>query len=289
MKFIIISGLSGAGKSKAAEFLEDMGFYTVDNLPYVLIPKFAELCMDGSGRYEKAALVTDIRGGSDFDSLFRAMDEIRAMGGEVRLLFLTASTEAVINRYKETRRAHPLCVGGDLSLEEAIEREKAIFAPVQERADYVIDSTTFSTTAKLRSTLLELFGAKNTAPLEVSVLSFGYKYGIPLEADLLFDVRFLPNPFYEPELRRLTGLDQPVRDYLEQHGDVKEFLQLFQQNLAFLLPRYAEEGKNVLIIGVGCTGGQHRSVAMCHAIAEQVAALGYPVREHHRDMFRNRK
>jgi UPF0042 nucleotide-binding protein len=290
MNFLIISGLSGAGKSKAAEFLEDMGYYTVDNIPALLMPRFAELCQDGGSRYERVAIICDIRGGGDFSDFFAALDALRSMSSECQLLFLEASTSAIINRYKETRRTHPLCVGNSgLSLEGAIEQERALMAEVRNQADIIIDSTNFSTTAKLRSTLLELFGARENTGLTVSLLSFGYKYGIPMEADLLMDVRFLPNPFYLPDLRKQTGLDKPVQDFLYQHPETHRFLELSQKNLEFLLPLYANEGKSVLIIGVGCTGGQHRSVAMCHAIAQQVAALGYTVQENHRDMARNRK
>lgn len=289
MRFIIISGLSGAGKSQAAKFLEDAGFYTVDNMPAVLMPRFAEVCLSGGSRYEKVALVSDIRGGVDFSPFFAAMDEMKSMGCDVKLLFLEASIEAVIKRYKETRRTHPLCAGCDLSLEQAIQKEIALLSDVRKQADYIINSTTFAATSKLRSTLLELFGTPKNSGLEVSVLSFGYKYGIPMEADLLMDVRFLPNPFYNAELRKLTGLDRPVQDFLNQYEETGQFLKLYKQNLEFLLPLYAEEGKSMLIIGVGCTGGQHRSVAMCHAIAEQVAELGYAVREQHRDMARDRK
>ncbi len=289
MHFIIISGLSGAGKSQAARFLEDAGYYTVDNMPAVLMPRFAEVCRSGGKRYEKVALVSDIRGGADFSDFFAALDEMKTLGCDVKLLFLEASTEAVIKRYKETRRTHPLCAAGDLSLAEAIEKERGLLAQVREQADYIIDSTTFSSTNKLRNTLLEMFGTPKNAGLEVSVISFGFKYGIPLEADMLMDVRFLPNPFYLPELRRLTGLDKPVTDFLYKYPETGQFLELCRKNLEFLLPLYANEGKSVLVIGVGCTGGQHRSVAMSHAIAEQVAELGYAVREHHRDMTRDRK
>ncbi|MCC8075053.1 MAG: RNase adapter RapZ [Clostridiales bacterium] len=288
MRFIIISGLSGAGKSQAAKFLEDAGYYTVDNIPAVLMPRFAEVCRSGGSRYEHVALVSDIRGGVDFSDFFSALDEMKSMGCEVKLLFLEASTEAVIKRYKETRRTHPLCTAYGLSLAEAIEEERELLSQVRERADYIIDSTTFTSTSKLRNTLLEMFGVQKSGGLEVSVLSFGYKYGVPLEADLLMDVRFLPNPFYLPELRKLTGLDKPVTDFLYKYPETGQFLALYRKNLEFLLPLYAAEGKSVLIIGVGCTGGQHRSVAMCHAIAGQVAELGYTVREHHRDMTRDR-
>lgn len=289
MRFIIISGLSGAGKSQAARFLEDAGFYTVDNMPAVLMPPFAELCRAGGSRYEKVALVSDIRGGADFTDFFASMDQMKEMGCDVKLLFLEASTEVVIKRYKETRRTHPLCGASDLSLEEAIEQEAILLSEVRRRADYIINSTSFATTSKLRSTLLELFGTPKNVGLEVSVLSFGYKYGIPMEADLVMDVRFLPNPFYVAQLRKLTGLDAPVREFLDKCPETGQFLALYRKNLEFLLPLYEEEGKGVLIIAVGCTGGQHRSVAICHAIAEQVAELGYFVREHHRDLARDRK
>ncbi|MDY4953213.1 MAG: RNase adapter RapZ [Candidatus Onthomonas sp.] len=289
MQMIIISGLSGAGKSKAGEFLEDAGFYTIDNMPAALMTRFAELCLDGgNSRYQKVAMVSDIRGGKNFDDLFTALDDMKAMGIDCKLLFLEASTPAIIQRYKETRRNHPLAVG-EISLSQAVEREKELLIPVRERADYIINSTTFRTNAKLRSVLLQMFGDGDRRQLQVSVQSFGYKYGLPLEADLVLDVRFLPNPFYKAELRQHNGLEEPVRDYLFQYEETATFLRKLEDLLRFLLPLYEEEGKSSLVIAVGCTGGQHRSVAMAHAIVQQIQAIGYPVTESHRDMTRERK
>ncbi len=291
MRFVIISGLSGAGKSKAGEFLEDIGFYTIDNMPPALMPRFAELAKSNtSGTYDRVALVSDIRGGHSFEALFQAMDEIRDMGCECKLLFLEASVPTVIARYKETRRSHPLAAAGE-GLESAIIREKQLLEPVRVRADYILDSTQFHTTAQLRIALLEMFShGEDTRPVfTVTVQSFGYKYGIPLDGDWIMDVRFLPNPFYITQLRRKTGLDQEVVDYLNGFAATGEFCAYMEQMLRFLLPLYEEEGKTNLVICMGCTGGQHRSVAMAHAVAEMVERLGYPVSETHRDMNRERK
>lgn len=291
MQFIIISGLSGAGKSRAGEFLEDAGFYTIDNMPAVLMPAFAEIAMTSKDtRYERVALVSDVRGGHNFEPLFQALDQMKEMGCDCKLLFLEASTQAVIMRYKETRRMHPLSEAGE-SLESAIRREKQLLAPVRSRADYILDSTSFNTTAKLRAALLEMFGSQTQIKphFQVSVQSFGFKYGIPLDADLVLDVRFLPNPFYIPELRRKTGLDQEVRDFLWTYQETKDFSVKMEDFLRFLLPLYEEEGKSNLVICMGCTGGQHRSVATAHAVAELVQRLGYPVSEQHRDINRERK
>ena len=263
MEFLIISGLSGAGKSRAASVMEDLGYFCVDNLPVPLIPKFAELGMGGNGEYDRVVLVTDIRGGTNFEGLFQALDRLTAMKCSYRILFMDASDGAIIKRYKETRRVHPL--GEEYaSLEQAIQL------------------------GQLRSKLLSLFSkGKEEGKMEVHVLSFGFKHGVPMEADLVFDVRFLPNPYYVPELRGLTGLDQGVRDYLFSHPQSNEFLKRLDDFVSYLLPRYAEEGKTSLVIAVGCTGGHHRSVAVAHALAQFVAGQGFPVTESHRDMGRN--
>ena len=285
MEFIIISGLSGAGKSRAASVMEDMGFFCVDNLPAPLILKFAELGMGGNGEYDRVALVTDIRGGTNFDSLFQALDGLKEMKCEYRIVFMEASDEVIIRRYKESRRNHPLAEECD-SLEEAIDLERKMLAPLRERADWVIDTTRLSTRA-LRGELMQLFsreGAERT--MEVRVLAFGFKHGIPAEADLVFDVRFLPNPYYVAELRPLTGLDAGVREYALSAPQSQEFLRKLLDFVTYLLPRYLEEGKASLTVAVGCTGGHHRSVAVAHALAETVRALGYPVSESHRDMGR---
>ncbi len=285
MELIVISGLSGAGKSKVASFLEDMGFYVVDNMPSPLLPKFAELSMAAPGRYERVALVTDIRGGQTFDGLFEALDALHAMGCEHKILFVEAGTETIIKRYKETRRIHPLAERM-LSLDAAVEQERTVLAPVRQRADYVIDTTVLST-AKLRGVLLRLFGRDSDRPaMSVSVVSFGFKYGIPMEADLVLDVRFLPNPYYIAELRHQTGLDDGVYSFVFGYQQTRDFMGHLEQLMGFLLPQYAEEGKTVLVIGVGCTGGKHRSVAVTRALAEFVRQKGYSATENHRDMTR---
>ncbi|MCI9119745.1 MAG: RNase adapter RapZ [Flavonifractor sp.] len=285
MELIVISGLSGAGKSKVASFLEDMGFYVVDNMPSPLLPKFAELSMAAPGRYERVALVTDIRGGQTFDGLFEALDALHAMGCEHKILFVEAGTETIIKRYKETRRIHPLAERM-LSLDAAVEQERTVLAPVRQRADYVIDTTVLST-AKLRGVLLRLFGRDSDRPaMSVSVVSFGFKYGIPMEADLVLDVRFLPNPYYIAELRHQTGLDDGVYSFVFGYQQTRDFMGHLEQLMGFLLPQYAEEGKTVLVVGVGCTGGRHRSVAVTRALAEFVRQKGYSATENHRDMTR---
>lgn len=285
MEFIIVSGLSGAGKSKAASFLEDMGFYVVDNMPAPLIPRFAELCMASSGGYDRVALVTDIRGGQTFDGLFEALNELHRMGCEYKILFVEASVEAIIKRYKETRRSHPLA-GSTRSLDEAVRQERTVLAPVRSRAEYIVDTTALST-AKLRGEMLRLFGTGAEHPdMSVSVISFGFKYGIPIEADLVFDVRFLPNPYYIAELRHQTGLDEGIYNFVFGYQQTKDFMTHLEGLIGFLLPRYVEEGKTALVIAIGCTGGQHRSVAITRALAEFIRQKGYQATENHRDMTR---
>lgn len=286
MEILIISGLSGGGKSKAASFLEDSGFYIVDNMPAAMILKFAEFCAGGGGRYARVALVYDVRTAESFTELFHVLDQLKTMEGVCRMLFLEASPETLIKRYKETRRRHPLQKETD-SLEAAVERERALLEPVKQRADFVIDTTGLST-ARLRGKLLRLFNDEGEqGGMSVSVTSFGFKYGLPLEADLVLDVRFMPNPFYIEELRSRTGLDKPVADYVFGFQQTHDFLRRVEDLLAFTLPLYAEEGKTGLVIAVGCTGGHHRSVAIAHALTEFIREKGYPVSEHHRDMERD--
>ncbi len=285
MEFIIVSGLSGAGKSKVASFLEDMGFYCVDNLPAQLIPPLAELCMANPGKYDRVALVTDIRGGQTFDGLFAALDQLDAMKCDHKIVFVEASAETIIKRYKETRRNHPLAKDGRTLL-EAAELERAAMGSVRKRAEYIIDTTALST-AKLRGEILRLFGTPGEgAEMSVSVVSFGFKYGIPIEADLVFDVRCLPNPFYIAELRTQTGLDEGVRDFLFGYRQTSDLLKHLEDLMSFLLPLYVEEGKSALVIAVGCTGGQHRSVAITRSLADFIRQKGYNASENHRDMTR---
>lgn len=285
MEILIISGLSGAGKSRAASFLEDMGFYIVDNMPAAMILKFAEFCAGGSQRYDKVALVYDVRTSNSPTELFDVLDTLKH-SGVCSLLFLEAEPETIIKRYKETRRRHPLMKQAD-SLEKAVLEEKDMMAPLRQRADYIIDTTHLST-AQLRGELLRNFGsgAAEKEGMTVSVTSFGFKHGLPMEADLVFDVRFMPNPYYIQELREKTGLDRAVSDYVFSFQQTHDYMAKLRDLLAFTLPLYAEEGKTELVIAIGCTGGHHRSVAVTHALAVDIRDLGYRVRENHRDMNR---
>ncbi len=286
MEFLIVSGLSGAGKSTVVSILEDSGYFCVDNLPPVLIPKFAEVCLAGVGSYERAAMVCDIRGGKNFDGLFEAMDALKAMEFQYKVLFVEADAAAIIKRYKETRRSHPLMEEMG-SLTRAVERERTVMEPVRARADYIINSTTLPV-RKLRGQVLDMFAPnrKSLNEMSVTVTSFGFKYGLPLEADLVFDVRFLPNPFYVEELRPQTGLDKGVADYVFANPTAQELMEHLRRLMDFLLPHFVEEGKSALVIAVGCTGGRHRSVAVTHALGEYIQGLGYAAGETHRDMTR---
>ena len=283
MEILIISGLSGGGKSKAASFLEDVGFYIVDNMPAAMILKFAEFCAAGNGRYDRVALVYDVRTDDSFTELFQVPDQLKKKVSTCRMLFLEAAPDVILHRYKETRRRHPLSDQVQ-SLEEAVRTERELMQPVKERADFVVD-TTHTSTAQLRAQLLSYFGTESEmGKMQVNVTSFGFKHGLPLEADLVFDVRFMPNPFYIENLRPQTGLDRDVADYVFSFQQARDFVKHLEDLLAFSLPLYAEEGKTNLVISVGCTGGHHRSVAVTHALAEFVRQLGYPVTESHRDM-----
>ena len=286
MEILVISGLSGAGKSSAASCLEDIGYYTVDNMPAAIIPKFAEFSAESDGRYDRVALVNDIRGGVDsFQELLEVIDRLREGGTVCRLLYLEADTQSIIKRYKETRRRHPLMESG-ATIEDAVKRETELLRPLRERADFVIDTTQLSA-AKLRGELYRLFAEKGQqSRMSINVVSFGYKYGVPLEADLVFDVRFMPNPYYVPELKRLTGLDVAVRDYVMNAAATEEFWRRLTPMVDYLLPQYRQEGRTELVLAVGCTGGRHRSVAVAHRLAAYIDALGFSIAESHRDMGR---
>lgn len=287
MEILIISGLSGSGKSKAASYLEDMGFYIVDNMPAAMILRFAEFCAGGNGRYDRVALVYDVRTGDvGFAEFFQVLDQLKTMDVRCRMLFLECAPTTIIKRYKETRRRHPLS-GETTSLEEAVRKEQELLLPVRQRADLVID-TTETSTAQLQSAMVRLFGEGEgeNAGMTVSVISFGFKRGLPLEADLVFDVRFMPNPFYIDELRHKIGLDREVADYVFGFPQTKEYINHLENLLDFSLPLYVEEGKTSLVIAVGCTGGHHRSVAVAHALADMIRNKGYQVTETHRDVER---
>ena len=274
MDFLIITGLSGAGKSRAADVLEDLDYYCVDNMPVALMPRFAELCLDTRGRYEKVALVTDVRERDGFGELLPILEELEAMEDcQVRILYMDADARTLVRRYKESRRPHPLA-GPGVSVEDAIKKEEELLAPIRERADFIVNSSNL-TLGNLQSRLFALFaGEGKKRGLDVTVLSFGFKHGIPLDADLVFDVRFLPNPFYVEELRPLSGLDRPVAEYVFGYLQTRSFMEKLEDMIAFLLPFYVEEGKLTLTIAIGCTGGRHRSVAIAAALHEHLLASG---------------
>jgi len=285
MDIVIISGISGAGKSRVAAVLEDMEFYCVDNMPLLMMPKFAELCLATQGRYERVALVTDIRALENTQELFKTFDEMRELGCVLTILYIEAETETIIRRYKETRRRHPLDALGS-NLEEAVRNEIEMLAPVRDLADEVID-TTGLTLSKLQRRLNMLFeeDADHKA-LNMTIKSFGFKHGMPVEADMLIDIRFMPNPFYIQELRPKTGLDAIVKDYVFGFEQSNEFFKRFCDMLDFLLPHYIDEGRRYFVICLGCTGGKHRSPAVAEAIAEYLIEQGYPTDCIHRDIER---
>lgn len=285
MEILVISGLSGSGKSRVAAYLEDIGYYIVDNLPAGMMVVFADFCAASKGRYDRVALVYDVRSGEPAQKLIDALESMKGAGINCRMLFLEADTQSIINRYKETRRTHPLAEAGG-SVAQALQKERMLLQPVRDHADYVLDTSGFSTT-KLHAEILNLFSdAALEDGMHVNVLSFGFKNGIPVEADLLIDVRFMPNPYYIEELKRKTGLDDAVRDYVFSFSQTNDFMTRMKDMLSFLLPLYSEEGKTVLVLAIGCTGGHHRSVAVAHALAEFIEQAGYPVTEIHRDITR---
>lgn len=287
MKLVIVTGMSGAGKTIALKMLEDIGFYCVDNLPISLVDKFVQLVSEGTS-IEKAALGLDIRSGEELGNLDEILENWRRSNVDVQVLFLDANDAVLIKRYKETRRTHPLAGAG--RLENGIEKEREKLAFLKREADYIID-TSMLLTRELRKELEKIFlqdaRYKN---MYVTVLSFGFKYGIPEDADLVFDVRFLPNPYCDEHLRPLTGQVQAVRDYVMQGGTADAFLKKLYDMIDFLLPNYINEGKNQLVIAVGCTGGKHRSVTIARALYEHLEAVGeYGIRIDHRDIDKDNK
>lgn len=273
MEFLIITGLSGAGKSRAADVLEDLDYYCVDNMPVALMPRFAELCIATGGRYEKVALVTDVRERDGFGELLRTLDELKNINCSSRILYMDSDARTLIRRYKESRRPHPLAAPG-MSIEDAIKHEKELLAPIRERADYIVDSSSL-TLGKLQNRLYDIFASDGKKRgIDVTVMSFGYKYGLPMSADIVLDARFLPNPYYVDELRPMCGLDRPVRDYVFACQQTRDFMEQLEKMIDFLLPLYVEEGKLALTLAIGCTGGQHRSVALAAALNEHLSAQG---------------
>ena len=282
IRLVIVTGLSGAGKTQAIRCLEDLGFFCVDNLPPMLISKIVELCQQSGERVRRVALVIDVRGGLFFDALSEELNNFQQQGIKYEILFLEASDEVLVRRYKESRRQHPL--GEDVSVLEAIQAERERLRELRGKASIILDTTGMSA-RDLKESLTRLFGKPEKASLSVTLLSFGYKYGIPMDADLVFDVRFLPNPNYVEELKHLTGLDPAVVEYIFSNDVTKRFMRRFSGLLRFLLPCYVQEGKSHLVVAIGCTGGQHRSVAVAERLAHSLKRR-CQVNLHHRDISR---
>jgi UPF0042 nucleotide-binding protein len=282
-EYLVITGLSGAGRSTAADTFEDLGWFVIDNLPPSLIGKVVELVSRPASGLERVALVTG-RGGVEYvEELGTALDHLRAPGNNVRVLFLDAADDVLVRRFEGTRRRHPVGVEG---VAEGIDREREALEPIKAQADVVVDTSELNV-HQLRDRLIDLFERDDpTVSMQTSVVSFGYKHGLPLDVDLVFDCRFLPNPHWVEELRPYTGLDQPVRDYVLNQPETGEFLEKLDDLFGTLLPAYVKEGKAYLSIALGCTGGQHRSVVLAEELAKAIERRGFKPNVHHRDVHR---
>ncbi len=287
MRFVIVSGMSGAGKTTALKVLEDAGYFCVDNLPVPLIPNFADITYNLETEVNNVAVGIDIRSGESLLMLADQLSALEARGRKYEILFLDASNEVLIKRYKETRRIHPLAHGTRIENGILLEREKVRF--LREKASYIID-TSCLLTKELKHELEKIFVEnQNYSNFIITILSFGFKYGIPTDSDLVFDVRFLPNPYYIKEIRHLTGNDKPIQEYVMASQKSYEFLDKIEDLLEFLIPNYINEGKNQLVVSIGCTGGKHRSVTMVNELLERMKSLPYSVRTEHRDIEKDTK
>lgn len=282
--FVIVTGLSGSGKTQACRFMEDLEYFVVDNLPPVFIRKFAELCQHSDGRVNKVVLVVDTRSREFFDTFSHVLDEMDKNQQPYELLFMDASDAAIIRRYKETRRRHPLAPSTRIS--DGIAKERERLAAIRNKADYIIDTSDL-TKKDLKDKIHSIFAVKSEGSISVNVMSFGFKFGMPLDADLVFDVRFLPNPFYVESMRHKSGAVPVVADYIEQWPVTKEFKNHMNNLIDFLVPQYVKEGKSQLVIAFGCTGGMHRSVFMANHFFNRLKEQGYPVNLEHRDLMKN--
>lgn len=282
MEFLVITGMSGAGKSQAVKIMEDMNYYCMDNLPPILLTKFAELCHESKRDIDKVAVVVDIRSGEFFDSLFKGLEDLTKMNISYKILFLDAADNTLIKRYKELRRPHPLNPDG--SIIEGIEQERQLLYEVKKRANYIIDTSKL-TIGMLKEEISKIFlEGKQTRTISISIISFGFKHGTLLDGDLVLDVRFIPNPFYISDLREYTGEDKSVRDYVFKFPETNIFISKTIDMLEFLIPYYISEGKSQLILGIGCTGGVHRSVVIANKIGEILRVNGHKVAVDHRDL-----
>lgn len=285
MDFIIVTGMSGAGKSRAIDAFEDIGFYCIDNMPPKLISKFAEICLQSEGKISRVAIVTDVRGGELFQGLFDELELLKSQNFSYKLLFLDASDGVLMRRYKETRRRHPLLDVVKGSIEDAVKSERMLLKPARERADYIIDTTHLSS-AQLKERISNIFLDNVATGMLINCMSFGFKYGAATEADLVFDVRCLPNPFYVDELKKQTGLDKPVREYVMNWPQSTELANKIIDLIDFLIPYYLDEGKSQLVIAFGCTGGKHRSVTFAELLYAHLSDRGNKVTVNHRDILK---
>jgi UPF0042 nucleotide-binding protein len=283
MNFLFLTGISGAGRTQASKFLEDLGYFCIDNIPAPLLPKLRELYLEGDVGLEKIAVVIDIRNAAFYNDFIDFVKKIKERDMvNVKVLYLDCCDEKILNRYKELKRIHPLAKGG-IDSKTALAKEREALKPILEISDYVIDTSKLSIW-DLKKELKDLFGENNgDKGLKVEVVSFGFKYGVPDECDIVFDVRFMPNPYYIESLKKMTGLQQEVRDYVLTDKCASEFIEKFFDMMKMLLPCYREEGKELLVIGIGCTGGQHRSVAISEEIGKKISSLGYNVSISHRE------
>lgn len=284
MKITIITGLSGAGKSIAIKSLEDLGFFCVDNMPPALLMKMVELCSQGDRKIEQLAAVIDVRGGDFFEDLNAALEELDRGDIPYRIVFLEADDETVIRRFKETRRGHPIHAAGGIS--ESIFRERELLQSLRGRADLVIDTSNISVHQLREQVMAHHAAVAESGLLETSLVSFGYKYGLPLDADMVFDARFLPNPFWVDELRDRAGTDAEVREYVLGHEESREFLDRLESLLLYLEDMYIREGRRYITIALGCTGGRHRSVVLAEELASRLRGAGWSVNVRHRDVRR---
>lgn len=287
MEFVIITGMSGAGKTSALHMLEDIGYYCVDNIPSSLLSTLYTLCANSKDdMMKRVAVVADARGSENFEKMYADMETFKNSHADAKIIFFDAKEDCLIVRYKETRRKHPLAERlKDGSVSEAIAFERALLLPIRKLADYNID-TTYMSNKQLRERVASMFMEDSSQRLTLTFMSFGFKYGIPLEADLIIDVRCLPNPFYVPELKPLTGLDHEVRRYVLDSDDTKEFLARTLNLLDFSVPLYLKEGKSELVVGIGCTGGKHRSVTIARKLDEHFVEKGYRCVIQHRDIIK---
>lgn len=285
MRFVIVSGMSGAGKSTALKMLEDAGYFCVDNLPVLLVSKFADMAYNPETKIDKIAIGIDVRSGENLSLLLSQLRNLDDLGRTYEILFLDASNEVLIKRYKETRRTHPLAKNRRVEAGILLEREKVEF--LRKKADYIID-TNCLLTRELKHELDKIFiENQDYSNFIVTVLSFGFKYGIPSDSDLVFDVRFLPNPYYLKEIRHLTGNDREIQEFVLDSPKSYDFLDKIEDLLEFLIPNYIKEGKNQLVVSIGCTGGKHRSVTLVNELAKRLENLPYSIRKEHRDIIKD--